>query len=123
AVAAALDAFDQLPATPDAGAAALDAARLAASLGSTANLPLGEWLHRAAAAFEQVGDRPGRERALAHAVDWYRKHGTAKPAATRDLLKSVADLIERLPDPGELTGMAMRLAVEQLGAERGMLLF
>ena len=124
AASAALDAYDALPAPSDAGCAALEFARLANAHGLAARLPVGEWLQRAAAAFELVGDRPGRGRALALAVDWYRRFSTGGAPVTRDrdLLKAVGRLLDSLSDLGQLTRAAMRLAVEQLDAERGVLL-
>ncbi len=121
---AALDAFSALPALPDTGSAALELARLAGAHGLAARLPVGEWLQRAAAAFEQLGDRRGRERALALAVDWYRRFATGRApvARDRDLLEAVGRLLDSLSDLGQLTRAAMRLAVEQLDAERGVLL-
>jgi transcriptional regulator with GAF, ATPase, and Fis domain len=121
---AALDAYDALPAPPDAGAAALEFARLANAHGLAARVPIPEWLRRAAAAFELAGDRRGRERALALAVDWYRRYsaGGAPVARDRDLLEAVGRLLDSLSDFGQLTRAAMRLAVEQLDAERGVLL-
>src|SRR5262249_14961188 len=69
-------------------------------------------------------DRLGREKALALAVDWYRSYGAAAPALARDrdLLEAVSRLLDSLTDLEQLTHEAMRLAVEQLGAERGLLL-
>jgi Nif-specific regulatory protein len=126
AATAALEAFDALPAPADMGTAALAFARLANlhASGLAGRVPVADWLHRAAAAFELVGDRPGRARALALAVDWYRRFslGAAPVARERDLLKAVGRLLDSLSDLGQLTSAAMRLAVEQLDAERGVLL-
>jgi Nif-specific regulatory protein len=118
---AALAAFAALPAPPDRASAALDCARVAAAAGVSA--PVDEWLGQAAAAFERLGDHRGRERALALAVEWLRGAGAAPSRArSRDLLRSVSRLIDSLSDLGELTRRAMQLAVEQLDAERGVLL-
>jgi transcriptional regulator with GAF, ATPase, and Fis domain len=120
---AALDAFDALPAPADTAAAALDFARLAWQGGLGARVPLTRWLERAATGFEQVGDRSSRERALALAVDVYRRLGSERPIVRdRDLLNAVRRLLDSLPDFGQLTREAMRMAVEQLDAERGVLL-
>jgi Nif-specific regulatory protein len=121
---AALEAFEALPAPADMASAALEFTRLSNANGLAARTPVGEWLHRAAAAFERVGDRQGRERALALAVDWHRRFApaVARRRPDRDLLKAVARLLDSLSDLGQLTRAAMRLAVEQFDAERGVLL-
>jgi len=123
AVRAALEAFNALPAPADAAAAALEFARLAWKHNLGARVPLAPWLEQAATGFEQVGDRASRERSLALAVDWYRSVGP-KPIVgrNRDLLHSVSRLLDSLPDFRQLTREAMRLAVDQLDAERGVLL-
>jgi len=56
-------------------------------------------------------------------VDGYRRFGCERPVARdRDLLNAVSRLLDSLPDFGQLMREAMRLAVEQLDAERGVLL-
>src|SRR5262249_60596264 len=67
--------------------------------------------------------RPSRERSLALAVDVYRRFGSERSSVPdRDLLNAVRRLLDSLPDFGQLIREAMRLAVEQLDAERGVLL-
>ena len=77
-----------------------------------------------AAGFERLGDHRSREQALALTVDWLRRIGTgeSRPARARDLLRAVSRLLDSISDFRELTRRAMRLAVEQLDAERGVLL-
>ena len=92
--------------------------------GAGPSVPVGEWLQDAAAGFERLGDQPGRLRALALAVEWLRRPQSAAPAAARDrdLIRAVSRLLDSLSDLPELTQRAMQLAVEQLDAERGVLL-
>jgi len=87
-------------------------------------IPVGTWLEEAAAAFERHGNRRGRERALALMVEWLRRSGGRGAVGDRDrtLIESVSRLLNSLPDLRELTQRAMELAVEQFGAERGVLL-
>jgi Nif-specific regulatory protein len=117
----ALESFAHLAAPADRAEAALECARLAA--GAAVSAPVDEWLDVAAGAFERLGDHRGRERSLALSVEWLRV-GRAAPARTesRGLLRSVSRLLDSLSDSGELTRRAMQLAVEQLDAERGVLL-
>ncbi len=119
-----LATFAGLPDPPDRAAAALEFGRLAMAAGADSLTPAGEWLQEAAAAFERLGDRRGRERALGAEVDWLRRSraSAARPAQGRDLLRSVSRLLDSFSDPTELTQRAMQLAVEQFGAERGVLL-
>jgi Nif-specific regulatory protein len=119
----ALRTFTDLPAPPDVGEAALEFARLAARAGIDARVPVPEWLRLAAASFERLGDHRRRERALALAVDWYRRHGGVATGAKRDrdLLESVTRLLDSQPELDELSRRAMQLAVDQLDAERGVL--
>jgi len=123
AVRVALESFNMLPAPADGAAAALEFARLALKHNLGARVPLASWLEQAATGFEQVGDRASRERSLALAVDWYRTV-RPKPSAgrDRDLLQAVSRLLDSLPDFRQLMREAMRLAVDQLDAERGVLL-
>ena len=117
-----LDAYAALPAPPDRAAAALDLAQFA---------PAGErgaevvrWLEIAATTFERIGDRRGRERALARLVERLKTTEVAPAPAggDRGLLERVSWLLNSLADVRELTQRAMRMVVEQLGAERGVLL-
>ena len=119
----ALAAFSALPAPADAAAAALEFARVAARAGLAARTPVSDWLRTAAAGFERLGDHRQRERTLALAVDWHRRFAPAGTdvARDRDLLESVTRLLDSQPEIGELSRRAMRLAVEQLDAERGVL--
>ncbi|MFN8588281.1 MAG: sigma 54-interacting transcriptional regulator [Candidatus Eisenbacteria bacterium] len=116
-----LAAFAALPCPADQALAALDCARVAIAAGLTA--PVDEWLEQAAATFERLGDHRGRERALALAFEWLRA-ARLSPTRTRsrDLLRAVSRLLDSLSELGELTRRAMALAVEQLDAERGVLL-
>ncbi|MBI5711457.1 MAG: sigma 54-interacting transcriptional regulator [Candidatus Eisenbacteria bacterium] len=120
----ALDALAALPAPADRALALLDFARLALAADSETRAPVLAWLEEAAGAFERFGDRRNRERALAYSVQWLRESLATRPAAAADrsLLDAVSRLLHSLPDLRELTRRAMRLAVEQLGAERGVLL-
>jgi Nif-specific regulatory protein len=121
--AAALAAFAALPAPHEAASAALEFARVATRAGLAARTPVPDWLRDAAAGFGRLGDHPQREIALAQAVDWYRRHGGRGAVVTRDrdLLESVTRLLDSQPDLDELCRRAMRLAVDQLDAERGVL--
>jgi transcriptional regulator with GAF, ATPase, and Fis domain len=121
--AAVLAAFAALPAPYEAATAALEFARVATRAGLAARAPVPDWLRDAAAGFGRLGDHPQRERALAHAVDWYRRHGGRGAVVTRDrdLLESVTRLLDSQPELDELCRRAMRLAVDQLDAERGVL--
>jgi putative methionine-R-sulfoxide reductase with GAF domain len=117
----ALAEFAALPAPPDRALAALDCARIATVAAVSA--PVDEWLEQAAGTFERLGNHRGRERSLALAVEWLRSARTSPSRArNRDLLRSVSRLLDSLSDLGELTRRAMQLAVEQLDAERGVLL-
>ncbi len=123
AAAAAVAAFAALPAPHEAAAAALEFARVATRAGLAARTPVPDWLREAAAGFGRLGDHAQRELALAQAVDWYRRHGGRGAVVTRDrdLLESVTRLLDSQPDLDELCRRAMRLAVDQLDAERGVL--
>ena len=120
---AALAAFDALPAPAERAAAALELARLAPPTPGMRDAVL-EWLDVAARGFERLGDEKRRRSALTLSVEWLRR--TPVPAATpgieSGLVERVTWLLGSLTDLGELTQRAMRAAVEQLGAERGMLL-
>jgi Nif-specific regulatory protein len=120
----ALDALAALPAPADRAQAQLDLARLALARTGDGRIPVGMWLEEAAAAFERHGNRGGRERTLSLMVDWLRRNGGRGTVGDRDrnLIESVSRLLNSLPDLKELTQRAMELAVEQFGAERGVLL-
>ncbi len=119
----ALAGFAALPAAQDAPVAALEFARVATRAGIAGRTPVAEWLRAAASGFERLGDHHHRERALALAVDWHRRHTGSGPgvARDRDLLESVTRLLDSQPDLDELSRRAMQLAVDQLDAERGVL--
>jgi Nif-specific regulatory protein len=76
------------------------------------------------AGFERLGDHPGRARALALTVEWLRRAPSPGSSSGRDgdLIRSVSRLLDSLSDLHELSQRAMKLAVEQLDAERGVLL-
>jgi transcriptional regulator with GAF, ATPase, and Fis domain/tetratricopeptide (TPR) repeat protein len=119
----ALEAFAALPAPAERAAAALEFARLAMADGSP-SAPVAEWLRMSATIRERLGDHAGRERALALALEWTER--TSVPAAAgrheHDLLRSVGGLLDSLSDLPALTRRAMRMVVEHLDAERGVLL-
>ncbi len=120
----ALAVLGDLPAPADRAAAALDFARIALATGADPRLPVDEWLQDASGTFERLGDHPNRERALALMVDWLHRHRVYGGGASRDrgLIQSVSRLLDSLADLRELTQRAMQMAVEQLDAERGVLL-
>ena len=124
AAAGALERFRDLGAYPDRAHAALEFARLVLAREGESRAPVGAWLELASAAFERLGDHRSREQALALTVEWLRRAGPgeAPPARARDLLRAVGRLLDSMSDFRELTRRAMRLAVEQLDAERGVLL-
>ena len=119
-----LAAFNELPAPPDRAMAALDFARLAIAADVDASAPVDDWLQDAAETFGRLGDHPCREWALALSVDWLRRHrgvGGSSISRERGLIQSVSRLLDSLSDLTELTQRAMQMAVEQLDAERGVL--
>ena len=120
----ALEAFAELPAVADRAAAALDFARLCGADEDDARLPVDRWLEDAAAAFQRLGDRPARERSLAMLVRRLKRVRPTPDRAARahDLIAAVRRLLDSLSDLRELAQRAMRLVVEQLEAERGVLL-
>jgi Nif-specific regulatory protein len=113
-----------LPAPWDRAMAALDLGRLALGGDARSDAPVGEWLEQAAGTFERTGDHRNRERALALALRWLRRRGPVGSVGTRDrsLIESVSQLLNSLSDLKELTQRAMQMVVEQLDAERGVLL-
>ena len=119
----ALEKLAALPAPVERAHAALELARLAPASPELAPAVV-SWLDLAIGTFERVGDRSSRERALALLVEWLRRHPVRPPAPAggRDLIERVSWLLHSLSDPRELTQRAMRMAVEQLDAERGVLL-
>lgn len=120
----ALAGFQALPAPADTASAMLDLSELALSGRRARGLPVGAWLEKAAGTFERLGDRANRERALSLLVAWLRQ--SASPAATggrdRDLIEAVSRLLHSLSDLRELSQRAMQMVMEQLEAERGVLL-
>ncbi|HVP14184.1 MAG TPA: sigma 54-interacting transcriptional regulator [Terriglobales bacterium] len=119
-----LAVFDGLPAPADRSAAALEFARLALSEGGEPMPTIGEWLQESAASCERRGDRRGRERALTLEIEWLRRSQASISGSSNNgsLLRSVSRLLDSFADLHELTQRAMQLAVEQFGAERGVLL-
>ncbi|HEY6866794.1 MAG TPA: sigma 54-interacting transcriptional regulator, partial [Candidatus Eisenbacteria bacterium] len=120
----ALSAFAALPAPPDRALAALDFARVALEGRGQTRAPVGDWLDQAAGTFERLGDHHHRERALALMVRWLRRSALQPTVVTpeRNLIEAVSRLLNSLSDLRELSQRAMRMAVEQLDAERGVLL-
>ena len=121
---ATLEQFAALPAVPDRAFAALDYARLCPVEMSDSRAPVSSWLDEAAAGFQRLGNLSSRERALALLVRHLRRaHPTGDRAGrAQDLIIAVRRLLDSLSDLRELAQRAMRLAVEQLDAERGVLL-
>jgi len=119
-----LERFSALPAPPDRADAALELARLGVKRRDAARLPIDEWLDAAGAVFARLGDHRRRAAAAGLQVDWLRRAQPAPAAAgvDRSLLAAVSHLLTSLSDFRELTERAMQLAVEQMGAERGVLL-
>jgi Nif-specific regulatory protein len=93
-------------------------------VGLAHHCPFVEWTSAAAAGFERLGNRRGREQALALTVEWLLAEAAGGPGAhgRRNLIEEVSRLLDSLPDLRQLGRRAMRLAVQQLGAERGVLL-
>src|SRR5206468_12207448 len=71
-----------------------------------------------------ICDRRGRERAITLLVSWLRRSAARKAVLPRDqdLIRSVGELLHSLSDLRELGQRAMEMVVEQLDAERGVLL-
>jgi len=118
-----LEQFAALQAWPDQAAAALEFVQLCQE-GSDERTPVATWLEDAAATFQRLGDLRSRERALAILV---RRLQRTRPASERsapapDLIAAVSRLLNSLSDVRELATRAMRLVVDQLDAERGVLL-
>ncbi|HET7226177.1 MAG TPA: sigma-54-dependent Fis family transcriptional regulator, partial [Candidatus Eisenbacteria bacterium] len=119
----ALERFGRLPAPADRAQAALTFARKALAGGPDARAPVGAWLETAAEAYGRLGNVRGRERALALTVAWLNGRLAQAPRPhDSDLLEQVSRLLHALPDPSALTRKAMHLLVEQVNADRGVLL-
>jgi transcriptional regulator with GAF, ATPase, and Fis domain len=120
----ALESLRALGAYPERAHAALEFARLVLAREGETRAPVGAWLELAAAAFERLGDHRNREHALGLSVEWLRRAGSgdSRPAGARDLLEAVGRLLDSISDFRELTRRAITLVVEQLHAERGMVL-
>jgi len=118
-----LELLAALPAVPDRAAAALEMARLALEHRPDVGEAIRRWLEVAIADFERLGDRRGREQALLLSLRWYRDHFVprALPAREQDLLEAVGRLLESMSEVTALLQRAMRMAVEQFEAERGLL--
>src|SRR5439155_15152778 len=119
---AALAAFGSLPAPAERARAVLELAG-----GRSASAELREefvaWLDDAVRIFERLGDRGGRARALSMSVEWLRRPAASgAPARDHGLIERVSWMLNSLTDVDELMRRAMRAAVEQLDAERGVLL-
>ncbi len=118
-----LAAFSALPAPAERAAAGIELAALRLEGEALPQAPLEEWLSEAIETCGRLGDHRLRERALALEVRRLRRSAQSLPGRPAgDLLRSVGKLVASLPDLTELTRQAMVLAVEQLGAERGVLL-
>ena len=113
-----------LPAPPDRAAAATELGQVAIESGADRQPAVGKWLEEAVAAYERLGDRRGRERALTLLVTWLRRSSarTSVLPHDHDLIRSVGELLHSLSDLRELGQRAMEMVVEQLDAERGVLL-
>ncbi len=119
----ALDLFAKLPAHGELAFAACDLARLA-RVSSSLSPHVVAWLDTAARGFERLGNHRGREAALALTVEWLRRPEHRAPVSSSDLglIERVSWLLSSITDLRELAQRAMRMAVEQLDAERGVLL-
>jgi transcriptional regulator with GAF, ATPase, and Fis domain len=117
-----LSRLSGLPSPPEVAAAALDLSRSSPTAAELRGTVL-DWLDRAAAAFQMLGDHRGRERALALAVEWLRRSAPGPVVKdSQDLIHRVSWLLNSHSDLREMTQRAMRMAVEQLDAELGVLL-
>ena len=117
-------AYEQFPSPADVAHAALAFARLGHRSPIGPRLPLTEWAEKAAAGFQRLGDRVSRHDAMELAIECYRSRRTTSPKASRDreLLQGVGRLVESISDFEQLSKAAMQLAVDELDAERGLLL-
>ncbi len=119
-----LAAFASLPAPVDRALAILDLSRLALVDPAPPEAPFARWLEEAAGLFARCGDHGSRERALDQLVECHRRVAPPShaPSHGRSLIEAVSGLLASLSDPREVARRAMTLAVEQLEAERGVLL-
>ncbi|MCE9628040.1 MAG: AAA family ATPase, partial [Candidatus Eisenbacteria bacterium] len=119
-----LEAFDRFPAPAESAHAALAIARLGLESPIAPRLPIAEWLEHALAGFHRLGDRASRVDALERMYDLQRRFGGVrrKPLRDRELLTRVGQLIESMSDFEQLSRAAIQLAVDELDAERGVLL-
>jgi transcriptional regulator with GAF, ATPase, and Fis domain/tetratricopeptide (TPR) repeat protein len=116
-------AFSALPAPAERAVAAIDLAALVMEGEGLPQAPVEEWLSEAIETCGRLDDHRLRERGLALEVRWLRRLARSLPERPAgNLLRSVGKLLASLTDLTELTRQAMALAVEQLGAERGVLL-
>ncbi|NOT33853.1 MAG: sigma 54-interacting transcriptional regulator [Candidatus Eisenbacteria bacterium] len=118
----ALGALDNLPAPADHARVALELARLAPETDAAHSHVL-QWLEEAQHTCARTGDRATLLQV--HALQIKLLHrGAPAPSPTRDreLLERVSWLFHSLGDLDELMNRAMKSVVEQLGAERGVLL-
>jgi Nif-specific regulatory protein len=119
----ALAKFESIPAPHDRAMALFDLARLASQPEVDGRAPVGDWLRQAVELFGQLGDRRRRARAVELEVEWLRRQHDRGPLDhDKGLLEKVGQLLHSLPNRTELMRQAMRLAVEQFDAERGVLL-
>jgi Nif-specific regulatory protein len=120
----ALQAFADLPAPADRAWAALELSRMAPDTAAVRASVL-PWLDIAASTFERLGDHRNHRRALQLTLEWLRRSPPQPLQAApgeRNLIERVSWLLQSLTDLRELTHRAMQMAVEQLDAERGVLL-
>jgi transcriptional regulator with GAF, ATPase, and Fis domain/tetratricopeptide (TPR) repeat protein len=119
----ALAGFAQVGHRPDRVAAEVELAGILLGRGGNVPAKAGAWLADAIATCARLGDHALRERALDLELKRLRRVAPGAPARpTGDLIRSVGKLISSLSDLSQLSQRAMVLAVEQLGAERGVLL-
>jgi transcriptional regulator with GAF, ATPase, and Fis domain/tetratricopeptide (TPR) repeat protein len=118
-----LDSFTALSAVPDRAGAALELARLAPSAPANASLAT-QWLRVALQDFERMRNVRGRLKALGLMLEWQKHAGGAVAMVTTDrgLIERVSWLLNSITDLSELSQRALRMAVEQLNAERGAVL-
>ena len=119
----ALDGLAALPAPPDRAEAALELAFLCPESPDRSARVL-QWLDLAATTYKRLGNRRDRERALGLQVEWLKRAegGTAPAGSELSLIERVSWLLHSITDLKELAQRAMRMAVDQLEAERGLLL-
>ncbi len=120
-----LSAYGSLPAPADRAAAALGFAHLALAVDEALEPSIARWLEEAIGLFRRLGDLRARTRALELLLECRKRSAPSAPAAPRerDLIEAVNGLLGSLSDPREVARRALVMAVEQLGAERGVLLF